>query len=953
MRKEYEFLNEKITIRGAREHNLKNIDIDIPRNSLVVISGKSGSGKSSLAFDTIFAEGQRRYMESVSAYARQFLGVMKKPNVDYIGGLSPAISIEQKTISNNPRSTVGTITEIYDYYRLLFAKIGKPYCPNDGSLIEEQSLDKIINTILSYAEGSKVVLFAPVVMGAKGSHKKELNRILNQGFNRVRVDSKDYLVEDAINLNLDKNKKHNIEIIVDRIKLSRNTRIRLSDSVETALSVSNGYLRVEIENNLEKIDKIFTEHNSCPLCGFSLPAIEPRLFSFNSLFGACSECSGLGITLEFDFEKICPNLELSFIEDAFITFKTSSSWAVAIFRGLANHYGFNLDTPVKDIPENVLRKILYGTNEKINFVYRSKEIENKDIDGGFHYSKEFEGLLPLLKRRYLTTESESARLFYEGLMSRKICNSCKGKRLNISALSVKLCGKNIQELSNLSVIDSYSFFENINLDEVDIKISKEILKEIKNRLKFLIDVGLSYLYLDRISGTLSGGEAQRIRLATQIGSALVGVLYVLDEPSIGLHQRDNEKLINTLVNLKKLGNTIIVVEHDEQTLRTADYIVDIGPGSGIYGGEIVAKGILSDILNNENSLTGKYLSGLLKIDVPKMRRKSERGKIVLLGANKNNLKDIDVRIPLGIFTVITGVSGSGKSTLLNEVLYPALDSRLKGNINYCNGFKDIIGYEQVDKIIQINQKPIGKTPRSNPSTYVGLFTEIRELFSKLPESKARGFKAGRFSFNVKGGRCEKCQGEGSLNIQMHFLPDVFIPCDLCKGRKFNEETLEIRYKGKNIYDVLEMSVIEAKDFFENIPKLNHYLKVLDEVGLGYIKLGQTSTTLSGGEAQRVKLAFELAKRSTGKTFYIIDEPTTGLHFDDIKKLLEVLQLLVKNGNTVVLIEHNLDVIKQADYIIDLGPEGGLSGGDIIVSGTPEEVSKCKSSYTGMFLKKLL
>ncbi|AWG43251.1 excinuclease ABC subunit UvrA [Candidatus Borreliella tachyglossi] len=946
-------MKEQIIVRGAREHNLKNINVDIPRNSLVVISGKSGSGKSSLAFDTIFAEGQRRYMESVSSYARQFLGVMKKPNVEYIGGLSPAISIEQRTISNNPRSTVGTITEIYDYYRLLFAKIGKPYCPNDGSLIEEQSLDKIINTVLSYAEGSKVVLFAPVVMGAKGTHKKELEKILNQGFNRVRIDSQDYLVEDAVNLSLDKNKKHNIEIIVDRIKLRSDARIRLSESIETVLSVSNGYLRVEIENNLEKVDKIFTEHNSCPLCGFSLPAIEPRLFSFNSPFGACIECSGLGITLEFDFEKICPNLELSFNDDAFITFKTSSSWALAIFKGLAKHYNFSLDDPIRDIPEDILRKILYGANEKIDFVYQSREVESKAVDGGFHYSKEFEGLLPILKRRYLTTESESARLFYEGLMSRKICNSCKGKRLSLGALSVKLCGKDIQELSHLSVVDSYAFFEEIDLDEVDFKISKEILKEIKNRLKFLIDVGLSYLYLDRISGTLSGGEAQRIRLATQIGSALAGVLYVLDEPSIGLHQRDNEKLISTLINLKNLGNTVIVVEHDEQTLRTADYIIDIGIGAGIHGGEVVAKGTLSDILNNKNSLTGKYLSGLLKIDVPKERRRPEKMEIVLLGANKNNLKGINVRIPLGVFTVITGVSGSGKSTLLNEVLYPALDNRLKANMNYFDGFKDIIGYAQIDKIIQINQKPIGKTSRSNPATYVGFFTEIRELFAKLPESKARGFKAGRFSFNVKGGRCEKCQGEGYLNIQMHFLPDVFVPCDLCRGKKFNEETLEIRYKGKNIYDVLEMSVLEAKELFANIPKVNHYLNVLKEVGLEYIKLGQASTTLSGGEAQRIKLAFELGKRSTGKTFYIIDEPTTGLHFDDIRKLLEVLQLLVKNGNTVVLIEHNLDVIKQADYIIDLGPEGGVSGGDIVVSGTPEEVAKCKTSYTGMFLKNLL
>ncbi|AHH06904.1 Excinuclease ABC subunit A [Borrelia crocidurae DOU] len=946
-------MKEHITVRGAREHNLKNIDVDIPRNSLVVISGKSGSGKSSLAFDTIFAEGQRRYMESVSSYARQFLGVMKKPNVEYIGGLSPAISIEQKTISNNPRSTVATITEIYDYYRLLFAKVGKPYCPNDGNLIEEQSLDNIINVILSYSEGSKVILFAPIVMGAKGTHNKELEKILNQGFARVRIDFQDYLVEDAVNLKLDKNKKHNIEIIIDKIKLSNDIRVRLAESIETALLVSNGYLRVEIEDNFKKIDRIFTEHNSCPLCGFSLPSIEPRLFSFNSPFGACSECSGLGIIFDFDFEKICPDMQLSFNEDAFITFKSSSPWALAIFKGLSKHYGFKLNTPISRIPEDVLQKILYGDNVKIDFVYKSREMEAKEIRGGFHYSKEFEGLIPLLKRRYLATESDSARSFYESLMSRKICNFCKGKRLSCEALSVKLVGKDIQELNSLSVMDSYLFFENIELDEFDTKIAKEILKEIRNRLKFLIDVGLSYLCLDRISGTLSGGEAQRIRLATQIGSALAGVLYVLDEPSIGLHQRDNEKLVKTLVNLKKLGNTVIVVEHDEQTLRTADYIIDVGPGAGIYGGEIVAKGVLSDILNNENSLTGKYLSGQLKIEVPRVRRQIGKSKIVLLNANKNNLKNINVHIPLGVFTVITGVSGSGKSTLLNEVLYPALDSRLQANEMYSDGFGDIIGYEEIDKVIQINQKPIGRTPRSNPATYVGFFTEIREIFAKLPESRTRGFKAGRFSFNVKGGRCEKCQGDGYLNIQMHFLPDVFVPCSLCKGKKFNEETLEIRYKGKNIYDVLEMSVLEAKDFFGSVPKISHYLSLLIQVGLEYIKLGQSSTTLSGGEAQRIKLAFELGKKSMGKTFYIIDEPTTGLHFDDIKKLLEVLQLLVKNGNTVVLIEHNLDVIKQADYIIDLGPEGGVFGGNIVVSGTPEEVAKCKSSYTGMFLKNLL
>ncbi|WKC88464.1 excinuclease ABC subunit UvrA [Borreliella japonica] len=946
-------LKKEIIVRGAKEHNLKNIDVDIPKDGLVVISGKSGSGKSSLAFDTIFSEGQRRYMESVSAYARQFLGVMKKPNVDYIDGLSPSIAIEQRTISNNPRSTVGTITEIYDYYRLIFAKIGKAYCPNDGRLIEEQSLDKIVNTILSYSEGSKVVLFAPIVRGSKGSHKKVLEKILNQGFNKVRINSKDYLIEDALNLNLHKNKKHTIEIIVDRIKLGNNVRVRLSESIETSLAVSNGYLRAEIENDFEKIDKLFTEHNSCPLCGFSLPLIEPRLFSFNSPFGACSECSGLGVTLEFDFESICPDTSLSFNDDAFITFKTSSSWSVAIFKGLAKHYSFKLNTPVKDIPDKVLKQILYGSNEKIDFIYQSKEMEAKEVDGGFHYSKKFEGLLPLLKRRYLTTESESTKIFYENLMSKKVCNSCKGKRLSVGALAVKINGRDIQDLSNLSVFDSYVFFENLQLDVVDEKISKEILKEIKNRLKFLIDVGLSYLYLNRISGSLSGGEAQRIRLATQIGSALSGVIYVLDEPSIGLHQRDNEKLISTLVNLKNLGNTVIVVEHDEQTLRTADYIIDMGPGAGILGGEIVAKGALIDILNNKNSLTGQYLSGKLKIDVPSSRRKTDKGEILLLGSNKNNLKNIDVSIPLGVFTVITGVSGSGKSTLLNEVLYPALDSRLKFNEKYCDGFKDIVGHERIDKIIQINQKPIGRTSRSNPATYVGFFTEIRELFAKLPDAKSRGFKAGRFSFNVKGGRCEKCQGDGYLSIQMHFLPDVFVPCDLCKGKKFNEETLEIRYKGKNIHDVLEMSVFEARKFFENIPKINHYLKFLIEVGLEYIKLGQSATTLSGGEAQRIKLAFELSKKSTGKTFYIIDEPTTGLHFDDIKKLLEVLQRLVSNGNTVVLIEHNLDVIKQADYIIDLGPDGGLAGGNIVVSGIPEEVAKCENSYTGMFLKNLL
>ncbi|WKC86642.1 excinuclease ABC subunit UvrA [Borreliella lanei] len=946
-------LKKKIIVRGAKEHNLKNIDVDIPKDGLVVISGKSGSGKSSLAFDTIFAEGQRRYMESVSAYARQFLGVMKKPNVDYIDGLSPSIAIEQRTISSNPRSTVGTITEIYDYYRLIFAKIGKAYCPNDGRLIEEQSLDKIVNTILSYSEGSKVILFAPVVRGSKGSHKKVLEKILNQGFNRVRINSEDYLIEDALNLNLHKNKKHTIEIIVDRIKLGNNVRVRLAESIETSLAVSNGYLRVEIDNDLEKIDKLFTEHNSCPLCGFSLPLIEPRLFSFNSPFGACSECSGLGVTLEFDFESICPDTSLSFNDDAFLTFKTSSSWSVAIFKGLAKHYNFDLNTPIKDIPDKVLKQILYGSNEKIDFIYQSKEMEAKELDGGFHYSKTFEGLLPLLKRRYLTTESESTKIFYENLMSKKICNSCKGKRLSVGALTVKINGKDIQDLTNLSVFDSYVFFENLQLDMVDEKISKEILKEIKSRLKFLIDVGLSYLYLNRISGSLSGGEAQRIRLATQIGSALSGVIYVLDEPSIGLHQRDNEKLISTLVNLKNLGNTVIVVEHDEQTLRTADYIIDMGPGAGILGGEIVAKGSLIDILNSKNSLTGQYLSGKFKIDVPSSRRKADKGEILLLGSNKNNLKNIDVSIPLGVFTVITGVSGSGKSTLLNEVLYPALDSRLKFNEKYCDGFRDIVGYERIDKIIQINQKPIGRTSRSNPATYVGFFTEIRELFAKLPDAKARGFKAGRFSFNVKGGRCEKCQGDGYLNIQMHFLPDVFVPCDLCKGKKFNEETLEVRYKGKNIHDVLEMSVFEASKFFENVPKISHCLKFLIEVGLEYIKLGQSATTLSGGEAQRIKLAFELSKKSTGKTFYIIDEPTTGLHFDDIKKLLEVLQRLVSNGNTVVLIEHNLDVIKQADYIIDLGPDGGLAGGNIVVSGIPEEVAKCENSYTGMFLKNLL
>ena len=941
---------DKLIIKGAREHNLKNIDLELPRDKLIVISGLSGSGKSSLAFDTLFAEGQRRYVESLSAYARQFLGRMDKPDVDYIEGLSPAISIEQKTTHRNPRSTVGTVTEIYDYYRLLYARIGVPHCPKCGREIREQSIDQILDTILSWPAGSKLQILAPVVRAQKGEHKKILEDAAKQGFGRARVDGemRELAAEGETDFKLDKQRKHSIEIVVDRLKLSNDGRTRLAESVETALEIAEGGAIVLREEGGESKEEFFSQKGACPECGISLPEMEPRLFSFNAPQGACPVCSGLGIKLEFDPDLVIPDPSLSFNEGGCIPYNPDSAWNRSRFEALAKHFKFSLDTPFKDLPKRVLDAILRGTDEAVRIKY-----ENREGTGRFEYESRFPGILADLKRRYLETQSEGIKQWLERFMSEKSCEACGGRRLRPEALAVTVDGTNVHDLSAKSVEETLAFFEGVKLSDTERQIAKQILKEITARLTFMRNVGLEYLTLERKAATLSGGEAQRIRLATQIGSSLVGVLYILDEPSIGLHQRDNQRLIDTLTYLRDIGNTLVVVEHDEQTLRTADWIVDLGPGAGVHGGHVVAQGTPADIMKSRKSITGQYLAGKLSIEVPALRREGNGTSVTIRGCREHNLKGIDVELKLGMFTCITGVSGSGKSTLLSDLLYPVISNRVMGTSWREGDYDSIEGLEAIDKIINIDQSPIGRTPRSNPATYVGVFTGIRDLFSSLPESKARGWKPGRFSFNVKGGRCENCQGDGTIKIEMNFLPDVYITCDVCHGRRFNSDTLDVRYKGRNIAEVLDMTIEEAATFFEHIPHIAHKMNTLLSVGLGYIKLGQSALTLSGGEAQRVKLAFELSKRATGKTLYFLDEPTTGLHFADVKQLMEVVQRLVDTGNSVVMIEHNLDVIKQADWIFDLGPEGGNRGGRIIARGRPEDIVEAKASYTGRYLKDVL
>jgi excinuclease ABC subunit A len=944
---------DKLIIKGAREHNLKNIDLELPRDKLIVISGLSGSGKSSLAFDTIFAEGQRRYVESLSAYARQFLGRMDKPDVDYIEGLSPAISIEQKTTHRNPRSTVGTVTEIYDYYRLLYARIGIPHCPKCGRVIREQSVDQILDTILSWPAGTKLQILAPVVRAQKGEHKKILEDAAKQGFVRARIDGemKELAAEGGADYKLEKQKKHSVEIVVDRLKLATDSRKRLAESVETALEIAEGTviaLRDSAGGAAGTSEEFFSQKGACPECGISLPEMEPRLFSFNAPQGACPVCSGLGQKLEFDPGLVIPDRSLSFDEGGCIPYNPDAAWNRSRFEALAKHFKFSLDTAFEDLPKKVLDAILYGTDEAVKIKY-----ENREGTGRFEYESRFPGILADLKRRYLETQSDGIKTWLERFMSEKPCDACDGRRLRPEALAVTVGGIGINALSVKSVEETLAYLGQLELSDTEKQIAKQIMKEITARLSFMRNVGLEYLTLERKAATLSGGEAQRIRLATQIGASLVGVLYILDEPSIGLHQRDNQRLIDTLTYLRDIGNTLIVVEHDEQTLRTADWIVDLGPGAGVHGGHVVAQGTPEEVMKNRRSVTGQYLAGTLTIPVPAERRKGNGKSIAIRGCREHNLKGIDVELPLGIFACITGVSGSGKSTLLTDLLYPVISNEVMGTAWAEGDYSEIEGLDNIDKIINIDQSPIGRTPRSNPATYVGVFTGIRDLFSTLPESKARGWKPGRFSFNVKGGRCENCQGDGTIKIEMNFLPDVYITCDVCHGRRFNADTLGVRYKGKNISDVLDMTIEESADFFEHIPHIAHKMNTLLSVGLGYIKLGQSALTLSGGEAQRVKLAFELSKRSTGKTLYFMDEPTTGLHFADVKQLMEVIQRLVDTGNSVVMIEHNLDVIKQADWIIDLGPEGGNRGGEIIATGTPEKIAKTRASYTGKYLKGVL
>lgn len=936
--------NTEIIVQGARAHNLKNIDVKIPRDKLVVLTGLSGSGKSSLAFDTIYAEGQRRYVESLSAYARQFLGQMDKPDVDTIEGLSPAISIDQKTTSRNPRSTVGTVTEIYDYLRLLFARVGKPICPNHGVEITSQTIEEMVDRLMEYPERTKMQLLAPIIEGRKGTHVKLLEDLKKQGYVRVRIDGELRDLDD--NIELEKNKKHTIEVVVDRVVVKEGIAARLSDSLESALRLAEGRVLVDV---MEHEELLFSEHHACPQCGFSIGELEPRMFSFNSPFGACTSCDGLGVKLEVDIDLVIPDKELTLLENAIAPWESiSSQYYPQLLKAVCNHYNIPMDVPVKDIPKEQLDKILKGSgNEKIQFDYEN--------EFGSKRSQliQFEGVLNNIERRFRDSSSEYVREQMEKYMEQKHCPSCKGYRLKPETLAVKVNGKHIGEVSTYSIQEANHFFEELQLSDKDMQIARLILREIHERLGFLINVGLDYLTLSRAAGTLSGGEAQRIRLATQIGSRLTGVLYILDEPSIGLHQRDNDRLIATLQSMRDLGNTLIVVEHDEDTMLAADYVIDVGPGAGVNGGQIVAQGTPQEVMANDTSLTGQYLSGKKFIPLPIERRQSDGRKLTIKGATENNLKKVNVDVPLGIFIAVTGVSGSGKSTLINEILYKSLAQKLNRSKVRPGEHKEVIGIEQLEKVIDIDQSPIGRTPRSNPATYTGVFDDIRDVFSVTNEAKVRGYKKGRFSFNVKGGRCEACRGDGIIKIEMHFLPDVYVPCEVCHGKRYNRETLEVRYKDKNIAEVLEMTIEDAVKFFENIPKIHRKLQTLVDVGLGYMKLGQPATTLSGGEAQRVKLASELHRRSTGKSFYILDEPTTGLHAEDIARLLKVLQRLVENGDSVLVIEHNLDVIKTADYIIDLGPEGGDRGGTIIASGTPEEICEVEASYTGRYLKPIL
>lgn len=938
--------NKKLIVKGAKEHNLKNIDVEMPRDSLIVFTGLSGSGKSSLAFDTIYAEGQRRYVESLSSYARQFLGQMEKPNIDYIEGLSPAISIDQKTTSKNPRSTVGTVTEIYDYLRLLYARIGTPHCPVCGREISMQTVDSIVDSVLKLENGTKIQVMSPVVRGRKGEHVKEFENARKSGYVRVRVDGNIYDLSEEIKL--EKNIKHNIEIIVDRLVISDDIRSRLADSVDTACNLSGGTVIIDVIDGKEML---FSQNFACPEHGTTIEEMSPRMFSFNNPYGACPKCTGLGIFMRISPDLVIPNKKLSINQGAI----NASGWSKAeggtiaqmYYQALADEYGFTLDTPICDLTKKQLDAILYGTNGKKIKMTRVSSY------GTGNYLTDFEGVINNLQRRYDETTSEWSRYEITQVMEECNCPECNGQRLKKAALAVTVGGLNIIEFTDMSVSKAIKFIDGLKLTARQNMIAEQILKEIRQRLNFLSSVGLDYLTLSRSSGTLSGGESQRIRLATQIGSSLMGVLYILDEPSIGLHQRDNDKLIDTLKNLRDLGNTLIVVEHDEDTIRSADYVVDIGPGAGIHGGEVVYSGSVDGLVKCKKSITGQYLSGERKIEIPEKRRKSNGKSLVVKKAQENNLKKIDVEFPLGQFICVTGVSGSGKSSLVNEILYKKLANELNNAKRPVGKHEDILGIENLDKVIDIDQSPIGRTPRSNPATYTGVFNDIRELYASTQESKIRGYSASRFSFNVKGGRCEACQGDGINKIEMHFLPDIYVPCEVCKGKRYNRETLEVKYKGKSIYDVLEMTVEEGLEFFENQKKIYRKLQTLYDVGLGYVKIGQPATTLSGGEAQRVKLSTELSKPATGKTIYILDEPTTGLHTADVHKLIDVLQRLVDNGNTVVVIEHNLDVIKVADYIIDLGPEGGDKGGKIVACGTPEEIAKCAKSYTGQYLKKIL